>query len=92
MNVMFFYYIQGSRRNLRSDCIPLQHAGPIDVELDFAFSLQVNVPFILHYHMEVLSSLLRFHLSLSFCNCIVESAFRNQVSFLFLTARSTLIS
>jgi len=32
--------MRGSRRNLRSDCIPLQHASPIGVELDFAFSLQ----------------------------------------------------
>ncbi|XP_065069017.1 phosphofurin acidic cluster sorting protein 2-like isoform X2 [Rhopilema esculentum] len=32
--------MRGSRRSLRSDCIPLQQSGPIDVELDFAFSLQ----------------------------------------------------
>eukprot|EP00794_Sanderia_malayensis_P020320 gene20320-22319_t len=32
--------MSGSRRNLRSDSVPLPQTTPIDVELDFSFSLQ----------------------------------------------------
>jgi len=34
--------MQGSRRSLRSDQIPVQTTGTLDVDLDLVFTLQVK--------------------------------------------------